>query len=327
MADYLITGGCGFIGAHLANNLVEEGHSVRVLDNLCTGNEDAISEEYELVVGDVMDSGLVHQCMKGMDGCFHLAAVVPTKKFTVNSIGMHQTNLCGSINVLDAACKEKTAVVYASSSAVYGDNAELLLKEQDKLCPLTAYGADKVAFELHARVAAMAHCLPITGLRFFNVYGPGQSPALPDSGVVSVFVDHLLRDRAVHIYGDGQQVRDFIYVGDAVRFLRKAMDKVGTGPLIYNVCTGQSVSINQLVQSAMSILNVNLPILHEPSRKGDTSGFVGDPSLAGKYLRTSARYRLAEGLYKYIKHEQALNHIIDHAAMPIQIPSQACFLR
>ena len=192
MAFYLITGGCGFIGTHLANNLIEEGHSVRVLDDLSTGNRESLDKECELVVGNVNDNDLVVQCMKGTDGCFHLAAPTSARKFTGDWIGMHQTNLNGSISVLDAACRGNTPVVYASSSAVYGDNAELLLKEQDKLRPLTAYGADKLGAELHARVAAMVHGLPTTGLRFFNVYGPGQNPAQPYSSVVSVFVDRLL---------------------------------------------------------------------------------------------------------------------------------------
>jgi UDP-glucose 4-epimerase len=312
MAYYLITGGCGFIGAHLASDLLEDGHFVRVLDNLSMGNMETLNKDYDLVVGDVRDSSLVRQCMKGMDGCFHLAAVASAKKFMGDSISMHQTNLSGSINVLDAACGENTPVVYASSSAVYGDNAEPLLKEQHRLRPLTAYGADKVGCELHARVAALAHDLPTIGLRFFNVYGPRQSPTLPHSGVVSVFIDRLLRGKAVHTYGDGEQIRDFIYVVDAVRFLRKAMEKVGSGPTIYNVCSGESVSINQLAKSAMSILNINLPIAHRPCRKGDTREFVGDPSLAGQYLQVSTRYRLAEGLYKYIKHEQEINRIINH---------------
>lgn len=327
MADYLITGGCGFIGAHLAKNLIKEGHGVRVLDNLSTGSREVLNEECELVVGDVSDNDMVRQSMKGMDGCFHLAATTSVKKLTRNWIDMHQTNLSGSINVLHAACLKKTPIVYASSSAVYGDNAELLLNEKNRLLPLTAYGADKVGSELHARVVAMEHGLPTTGLRFFNVYGPGQSPALPYSGVVSVFVDRLLRGKAVHIYGDGEQIRDFIYVGDVVRFLREAMDKVGSGSPIYNVCTGEPVSINQLARSAMSILNVNLPVMHQASRKGDTRGFVGDPSLAGQYLQVSARYRLAEGLYKYIKHEQKSHRRIDYSAMQVQMPSQACFLR
>lgn len=327
MADYLITGGCGFIGAHLAKNLVKEGHGVRVLDNLSTGNREVLNEECELVVGDVSDKDKVRQSMKGMDGCFHLAAATSAKKLMRNWIDMHQSNLSGSINVLHAACLENTPIVYASSSAVYGDNAELLLNEKDRLRPLTAYGADKVGFELHARVVAMEHGLTTTGLRFFNVYGPGQPPTLPYSGVVSVFVDRLLRGKSVHIYGDGEQIRDFIYVGDVVRFLRVAMDNAGSGSPVYNVCTGEPVSINQLARSAMSILNVNLPIMHQASRKGDTRGFVGDPTLAKQYLRVSARYRLAEGLYKYIKHEQEINRTIDHAAMQVQIPSQACFLR
>jgi UDP-glucose 4-epimerase len=312
MAYYLITGGCGFIGAHLANNLLEDGHFIRVLDNLSMGNKEALNQDCDLVVGDVRDSSLVRQCMTGMNGCFHLAAVAPAKKFMSNYISMHQTNLSGSINVLDAACDENTPVIYASSSAVYGDNAEPLLKEHYRLSPLTAYGADKVGCELHAKVAAMAYDLPTIGLRFFNVYGPGQSPALPHSSVVSVFIDRLLRGKAVHTYGDGEQIQDFIYVGDAVRFLRKAMEKVGSGPTIYNVCSGESVSINQLAKCAMSILNVNLPIVHQPCRKGDTRGFVGDPSLAGQYLQVSTRYRLAEGLYKYIQHEQGINRIINH---------------
>lgn len=327
MAFYLITGGCGFIGTHLANNLIEEGHSVRVLDDLSTGNRESLDKECELVVGNVNDNDLVVQCMKGTDGCFHLAAPTSARKFTGDWIGMHQTNLNGSISVLDAACRGNTPVVYASSSAVYGDNAELLLKEQDKLRPLTAYGADKLGAELHARVAAMVHGLPTTGLRFFNVYGPGQNPAQPYSSVVSVFVDRLLRGKAVHIYGDGEQIRDFIYVGDAVNFLRRAMDEVGNNQSIYNVCTGEPVSIKQLARSAMSILDINLPIVFQPSRKGDTRGFVGDSSLARQYLQVSARYRLAEGLYKFIKHEQTVNQGIDHQALPIQIPSQACFLR
>ncbi len=186
--------------------------------------------------------------------------------FMGDSISMDQTNLNGSINVLDAACGENTSVFYASSTAVYGDNAGPLLKEQDRLRPLTAYGADKVGCELHARVAALAHDLPTIGLRFFNVYGPRQSPTLPHSGVVSVFIDRLLRGKAVHTYGDGEQIRDFIYVVDAVRFLRKAMEKVGSDPTIYNVCSGESVSIKQSTKSAMSIININLPTIHQPYR-------------------------------------------------------------
>ena len=198
-------------------------------------------------------------------------------------------------------------MVYASSSAVYGDNAVPRLKEHDRLRPLTAYGVDKLSSELHARVATVSRGLSTTGLRFFNVYGPGQNPALKSSSVVSVFVDRLLRGKTVQVYGDGEQVRDFIYVGDAVNFLRKAMSKGANGPDIYNVCTGESISINQLARSIMSILNVYLPVVHKPARKGDIRGFVGDPSLAVQCLRVPARYRLAEGLYRYIKHEQEMD--------------------
>ncbi|MFT5506314.1 MAG: UDP-glucose 4-epimerase, partial [Gammaproteobacteria bacterium] len=295
--------------------------------NLSNGDSDSLSEKCELVVGDVVNSDLVRECFKGIDGCFHLAAAISAKGITGNWIDSHRTNLIGSINILDAASLNKTPVVYASSSAVYGDNAGLLLKEQDRLRPLTAYGADKLSSELHARVAATVHGLPTTGLRFFNVYGPGQNSALPNSSVITVFIDRLLRGKAVNIHGDGEQIRDFIYVGDAVRFLRKAMYSSRPGSAIYNVCTGESVSINQLARSIMSILNINLPTVHQPTRKGDIRGFVGDPSLAGRYLGVSTRYRLAERLYHLIKHEQEMNSAINPAAIQVRASSQVCFLR
>ncbi len=329
MASYLITGGCGFIGAHLALDLAREGHGVRVLDNFSTGSREKLPAGCELMAGDVADGRLVHECMQGMDGCFHLAAMASVPDFNGNWLSTHRTNQSGTINVLDAARRRKTPVVYASSAAVYGDNAEIPLTESSALRPLTAYGADKLGSELHARVAGLVHRVPNMGLRFFNVYGPGQDPASPYSGVISIFVDRLLRGETLIVYGDGQQTRDFIYVGDVVRFLRSAMHKVGCSPAVFNVCTGESVSINQLARSLMSILGLRLPIAHGPSRKMDIRVSMGDPSHAGRRLGISACHSLAEGLRLFIQHEQGerCEEVRVRETNPLQPSSQACFLR
>ncbi|MCP4490200.1 MAG: NAD-dependent epimerase/dehydratase family protein [Gammaproteobacteria bacterium] len=327
MSKYLITGGCGFIGSHLSAELIKGGHQIRVLDNLSTGKRENLPAGCEIVVGEVTNSGLVRSCMREVDGCFHLAAMTSSKLGCANWINSNQTNLNGTINVLDAARDSEIPVVYASSSAVYGDNAELSLTEQARLRPLTNYGADKVSSELHARVANLIYGVPTTGLRFFNVYGPGQNPKLSHSSVVSIFVDRLLRDQPLHIYGDGEQIRDFIYIDDVVHFLCEAMGKNDRGPAVYNVCSGEAVSINQLARSAMSILDVNLPIVHKPSRKGDIRGVLGDPSLARQNLGVKAHYRLADGLYTFIKHEQKMRMASHHVLPSVQLTSQACFLR
>ena len=194
MALYLITGGCGFIGSHLAEDLLAQGHSVRVIDNLSTGKisnlpASRVPTDCELVIGDITDKARLEQCFDGVDYCFHLAAIASVQLSNEDWAGTHQVNLTGSINVFDAARMRQVPVVYASSAAVYGDNAESPLTESAVLRPLTAYGADKLGSELHARVASFVHSVPTTGLRFFNVYGPRQDSSSPYSGVISIFAE------------------------------------------------------------------------------------------------------------------------------------------
>lgn len=296
MARYLVTGGCGFIGSHLCEALYMQGHQVRVLDNLSTGKLENLNIPYEMQYGDVGNFEDVETAMKDVDGCFHLAAVASVERSIEDWSATHRTNLSGAIHVFDAAKTNKTSVVYASSAAVYGDNAMMPLSENAQPCPLSAYGADKLGCEYHAKVAGLIHGVPTAGMRFFNVFGPKQDPKSPYSGVISIFIDRMINKQSLKIFGDGQQVRDFVYVNDVVRFLLKAMENTTCDAEIYNVCTGQHTAIMQLAKTLSAITGEALDIVKHPARGGDIHVSIGDVNKSRKQLRISAKTSLAEGL-------------------------------
>ncbi|MBX2829921.1 MAG: NAD-dependent epimerase/dehydratase family protein [Rhodospirillales bacterium] len=302
MAKYLVTGGAGFIGSHLCDALIARGDEVRVLDNLSTGRRENLASEVEFILGDVTDEDAVQKASIDIDGCFHLAAIASVAQSTEDWVGTHEVNLTGAIRVLDAARATKFPVVYASSAAVYGDNASMPLCESDRASPLTPYGADKLGCELHARVASVLHNIPTTGMRFFNVYGPRQDPRSPYSGVISIFTDRLSRCLNIPIFGDGQQSRDFIFVGDVVRFLIAAMDRADTRAAIYNVCSGQSTNLRQLAQTLATVSGVTPQIEYLPARQGDIRASLGDPARAAKILNVRAEVSLGEGLSQTVSH-------------------------
>ena len=296
MAKYLVTGGCGFIGSHLADALVAEGHGVRILDDLSTGKRENAPREAELLVGDVADAALTRRAFEGCDGCFHLAAIASVQRGNEDWLGTHAANQTATIAVLDAAREGRRPVVYASSAAVYGDNPELPLGESAQTRPLSAYGADKLGSELHARVATLAHGVPTCGFRFFNVYGPRQDPASPYSGVISIFVDRIRAGREVAFFGDGGQSRDFVYVADVVRHLLAAMRRRPAPPAVFNVCTGRSTTIRELASTIAELTGAELRVRNEPARVGDIRVSLGNPAAAVAALGVQAETSLAEGL-------------------------------
>jgi UDP-glucose 4-epimerase len=300
MATYLVTGGCGFIGSHLVDNLLEQGHSVRVLDNLSTGQRQNLSSDADLIVGDIADTALVRSAMDKVSGCFHLAAVAPSHETAEDWFGSHRVNLAGTINILDAARLRSTPIIYASSAAVYGDNADVPLREHASVRPLSAYGADKLGSEMHARVASLVHGVPTVGLRLFNVYGPRQNPLSPYSGVISQFVKQITEDGMITIHGDGEQTRDFVYVDDVVRFLQKAMDKAVSQPAVFNVCTGSPTRVKHLAQMLISIVGSRVPVRYTGLRCGDIRSSVGDPTRSRNVLESRAETPLAEGLRQLV---------------------------
>lgn len=305
MTLYLVTGGCGFIGSHLADSLIADGHGVRILDDLSTGKQANAPVAAEMIVGDVADSDIVAAAAAGVDGIFHLAAIASVQQSNDDWAGTHRVNLTGTINVFEAARNASggspVPVVYVSSAAVYGDNPDVPLSEEAETRPLTAYGADKLGCELHARVAHQVHNVPVAGIRFFNIYGPRQDPASPYSGVISIFADRIGAQQAITIFGDGEQTRDFVYVGDAVRFLRAAMADPKTAPEVYNVCTGAQVTVNRLAGLIGDITGCPPSIAYEPARPGDIRHSAGDPARARDRLGIVSETSVEDGLRKTVE--------------------------
>ena len=300
MAKYLVTGGCGFIGSHLVVRLSDLGHEVTVIDNLSTGTLDSIPDHVELVIGDVAETGLVARVMGDHNGCFHLAAVASTEKSCEQWLETNRTNLVGTLAVFEAACRangtQPVPVIYASSAAVYGNSSEIPLTEATTPCPLSAYGADKLACELHARVANCVHNVPTIGFRFFNVYGPRQNPKSPYSGVISTFTDQILRNQPILITGNGKQVRDFVYVDDVVRILVTAMTVALPGALVFNICTGTGTSINQLATTLGALTRRCPDVRYVPLRRGDIACSIGSPAALTRTFALSCETSLVAGL-------------------------------
>ena len=187
-------------------------------------------------------------------------------------------------------------MVYASSAAVYGLNEHVPLSEDDVPQPMTAYGADKLGCELHARIAASLHGVPTVGLRFFNVYGQRQDPSSPYSGVISIFCEHLMAGAPLTIYGDGEQVRDFIHVSDVVRVTMKAMTTPMAGGDVFNICTGKGTSVRQLADTIADLCQVSPDVIYRDPRPGDVRISVGDPTRALQQFGVRAKVSLREGL-------------------------------
>jgi UDP-glucose 4-epimerase len=302
MTTYLVTGGAGFIGSHLCDALIARGDTVRVLDDLSTGQRSNLQAAATLIQGDVADPATVAAAMDGVDGCFHLAAIASVEKGVTDWIGTHHANLTGTITVFDAIRRQGTRipVVYASSAAVYGDAATVPIAETEPCTPLSAYGADKYGCELHARVASHVHAIPTTGLRFFNVYGPRQDPKSPYSGVISIFCERIAAGAPIKIFGDGQQTRDFVYVTDVVAALLAAMALRPAGSPVFNVCTGVPTSVESLARLIAGLAGKTLDARTQPSRTGEIRHSLGVPARADAVLALPGRVPLRTGLDKVL---------------------------
>ena len=300
MQTFLVTGGCGFIGSHLCDALLRDGHAVRVLDDLSSGSPENLPRGVEFVRGDVARPETARLALNGVQGCFHLAAIASVERGMQDWVGTHRVNLTGTIVLLEQIRRlpgrERIPFVYASSAAVYGDCDALPLTEISVPRPLSAYGADKLACELHARVASVAHDIPTVGLRFFNVFGPRQNPASPYSGVISIFCDRLGRGEAVEVFGDGHQTRDFIFVRDVVTALVHAMTICPSGAPVFNVCTGRSTSVIEIAAEIAALCGIPLQTRVRPPRSGEVRHSVGSRAKARTVLDLPDPVGLREGL-------------------------------
>jgi len=299
---YLITGGAGFIGSHLADALLADGHEVRVLDDLSTGRIENVDPRCSFIRADVTNETAVRTAMAGVSGCFHLAAIASVERGNEDWLGTHRVNQTATLIVLDAArACGGIPVVYASSAAVYGDIGQVSAREEMHPMPQTAYGADKRGGELHGYVGYNVHKVPNLGLRFFNVYGPRQDPLSPYSGVISIFARLAATGGSILVHGDGSQTRDFVYVSDVAAHMIAAMRHLQDrgGVAVVNVCTGRGTSILSLARSMLAARGISVgAILHGPVRAGDIRHSVGDPSAARALFGLSADVTLEEGLAK-----------------------------
>jgi UDP-glucose 4-epimerase len=301
---YLVTGGAGFIGSHLVDALLAEGHAVRILDDLSTGRTISRDPRCALVRGDVADLATVQEAMAGAAGCFHLAAIASVARGNEDWLGTHRCNQTGTVTVLECARQfGGVPVVYASSAAVYGNAGEDAISETCPTIPLTAYGADKLGSELHARVAHHVHGVPTLGLRFFNIYGPRQDPNSPYSGVISIFARRIAAGLPISIHGDGDQTRDFVFVGDVVMHLAAAMRHLEQhgGMAVQNVCTGRTNTIRELAELLAELHGRSLDLSYGPGRSGDIRHSRGDPAGTAALLGLRAETSLRTGLGALLK--------------------------
>jgi UDP-glucose 4-epimerase len=308
LATVCVTGGAGFIGSHVVDRLIERGCRVVVVDDLSTGTRDNLArwlggDACQLVVADVAD-GLAGPLagLGRIDRFVHLAAQVSVVASLEQPLRDVQVNYRGTVQVLEHARALGAAkVVFASSSAIYGDAAELPVGEDVPARPLSPYGVDKYASELMLALYSHIHGVPATAFRFFNVYGPRQDPSSPYSGVISIFADRARDGRELTIFGDGEQTRDFVYVGDVARLVAEAaLSPVGDGA-VCNVGTGRATSIGELARVVVDLCGGRSTIRHEAPRAGEIRHSVAKVARATEIFGFTATTPLAEGLRETLR--------------------------
>jgi UDP-glucose 4-epimerase len=297
----VVTGGCGFIGSHLVRRLVANGRRVRVLDDLSSGELGRLPAGVDFRRGNVADPEFIRPGVAGASVVYHLAAIASVAESNEHWLSSHITNSGGSVAVMEAVRDAAPAAgyVYASSAAVYGDlplGPGERIAETAPTRPLGPYGVDKLNGEAHARVAGSLFGLRSFGLRFFNVFGPGQAPDSPYSGVISRFVAQAGAGGPIVVFGDGEQTRDFVHVDDIVRALLLAETRADASAPVVNICTGLPTSVNELASAIARRFVPEPGLIHKPARRGDIRRSMGDPSLAAGLLGWSPSVGLEEGL-------------------------------
>ena len=293
----LVTGGAGFIGSHLVDALAARGARVRVLDDLSTGRKENLPD-VELIEGDIRDPETCRAACEGAEYVFHQAALGSVPRSMSDPGTSIAVNVTGTANVFAAARKEGTRrVIYASSSSVYGDGETIVKREGEEGRPLSPYAASKAMGEELAEVFGRCYGQELVGLRYFNVYGPRQSPDGPYAAVVPRFFRACSAGEAPVIHGDGEQSRDFTWVGDAVmaNLLAAGVPAAACGRA-YNVARGERTTVKELAARVRELVGGGLPPRHEPPRPGDVRHSQADTSAAEAALGFRAAVGLAEGL-------------------------------
>jgi UDP-glucose 4-epimerase len=307
MGLYLVTGGAGFIGSTIARALIARGDGVRIIDNFSTGKRENLAEiadRIELLEGDIRDDKLLAKATAGVEVVYHEAAIASVPQSMAEPLENHAVNATGTMRVLEAARHAGVRrVVYAASSAAYGDEPTLPKVETMAPAPISPYGATKLAGEVAMQVYARAFGLETVCLRYFNVFGPRQDPKSEYAAVIPKFITVALQGKQPRIFGDGKQSRDFCHIDNVVEanFAAAAADAAKASGGVFNVGCGESIDLNRVVALIGDILGKKLEAIHEPERAGDIKHSWGDVSAARAALGFKASVSFTEGLRRTIE--------------------------
>jgi nucleoside-diphosphate-sugar epimerase len=299
MAHYLVTGGAGFIGSHLADALVQRGERVRVVDNLVTGRRQNLAHlpQVEFVKGDLADPAIARRAVAEVDYVLHQAAIPSVPRSVEDPVTSNRANIDASLSLLvaarDAGVKR---VVYAGSSSAYGNAAELPKVETMPTAPLSPYALQKLVAEQYCQMFTTLYGLETVTIRYFNVFGPRQDPSSPYSGVISLFINALCEGRRPTIFGDGEQTRDFTYVANVVDGVLRACTADGVSGEVINVATGGRVSLNQLFLTVRDLVGAKVEPIYEAARAGDVHDSQADITKARRLLGYTPSVGFKEGL-------------------------------
>jgi nucleoside-diphosphate-sugar epimerase len=297
---YLVTGGAGFIGSNTVDELVRRGHDVVVLDDLSTGKAENLSEvkeKVELLHHSVTDLDRLREACRGVDYVLHLGARTSVPRSVKDPLETNRVNVDGTLNVLVAARDAKVKrVVFAGSSSVYGETPTLPKREDMPAAPISPYGLSKLAGEIYGQIFQRCYGLEFVSLRYFNVFGPRQDPGSPYSGVLSLFNAALLNGTQPTVYGDGEQSRDFTYVGNAVEANLLACEAKRAAGLAINIGTGVRYTLNQTLALLEKITGRPAKAKYGPPREGDIHDSQADISRAKDVLGYNPRFGFEEGL-------------------------------
>ncbi|HHT9155357.1 MAG TPA: SDR family oxidoreductase [Candidatus Tripitaka sp. YC43] len=302
MSLYLVTGGAGFIGAHLVERLLGQGETVRVLDNLDTGRKENLAhclKKVDFCKGDIRDKKTVEKAMKGVDCVLHIAAQRSVPRSIDDPLSNNEVNVQGTLNVLWWAKETGVRrVVCASSSSVYGDSQAMPLKESYTPSPLSPYAISKLVGEYYCGVFYKIYGLETVSLRYFNVFGPRQDPCSQYANVVPLFIKAGLDGRQVEVHWDGRQSRDFTYIEDTMNATLLAATVPGVAGKVFNVGCGKDYSILDLLKTVERIIGRPISYTHTGARKGDVRRTLADISLAERLLGYKVSIGFEEGMEK-----------------------------
>jgi UDP-glucose 4-epimerase len=305
MGVYLVTGGAGFIGSHLVEALLAQGRTVRVLDNFSTGHPEnllAVRDRAEVREGDVTDADEVAAALRGVEVVFHQAALASVPRSVADPLATHRACVDGTLGLLLAArAAGVRRVVYAASSSAYGGSARLPKREDDPTIPLSPYAAAKLAGEHYCTAFSEVYGLETVRLRYFNVFGPRQTPDSPYAAVIPLFIRALTRGESPLIHGDGEQSRDFTYVADAVQANLRAAEAPGVSGKVYNVACGRRTSLLRLVELLNGLLGTRTAPRHGPPRPGDVKHSLADIERAKADLGYRPSTDMGEGLRRCLE--------------------------